>query len=410
MSGETPGSEPNTRGDEATGTPAPADEAATNDAGAEVAPGAAAPEPGDDPGVPGEDPGDPGDEPPAGPSRRQRFGFVRRHKAISVLLALVLVLVAALGGWLFYLNQQLGNVTRFNAGLDAPGSPARVQSDALNILLVGVDNEQGGDIRTAVRQPWVPGVFRTDTMMILHIDADRQHAQLISIPRDSWVEIKGYGRAKINAAFSFGGPPLLVDTIQKFTGVHLDHVVITGFDGFAGIATAVGGVDVYVPQTVTDTNRDITWTKGTHHLSGEQALFYVRQRYGLPNGDFDRIARQQNFLRATLDKVASTGTLLNPVKITDLVGNLVDYVALDDAFTPSEMRDLTLGLRSLRPSDMQFATIPVVGYGTSSDGQSYVKVDPPTVRKLFSAVTHDDFAAYVAQHPTSELPDKNAVH
>lgn len=336
------------------------------------------------------------------PSRTHRRGAsLRRHKALGVLAAVAVALALALGGWVVYLDRQLAEVPRFDAGLDSHDSPPAVTgaaADAVNILLVGVDNP-GGDVTEALDDggTWTPGEFRTDTIMLLHLSADRESAQLISIPRDSWVPIEGHGRAKINAAFSYGGPDLLVDTVEELTAIRLDHVVVVGLTGFKGITETVGGVDIELPGG------------GTQHLEGESALAYVRERKSLDDGDLGRIVRQQNFLRAVLAKTVSRGTLTNPAKVTSLVAQLSEFLAVDEALSGGEMRELALGARGLRPRDITFATIPTEGYGTSADGQSYVVVDAEEVRALFDAVARDRFDQWYSDNPIDELPPPGEV-
>ena len=120
--------------------------------------------------------------------------------------------------------------------------------------------------------------------MILHIDADREGASLISIPRDSWVNVPGYGHNKINAAFSLAGPSLAVETVEDLTGVRIDHLAVVDWEGFRSLIDTVGGVTVTVPRTVEDPHNDVVWTKGRHPLNGAAGADLLRQRYGLPDG------------------------------------------------------------------------------------------------------------------------------
>ena len=112
------------------------------------------------------------------------------------------------------------------------------------------------------------------------------------------------------------------------------------FEGFKGLTEVVDGVDVGVPETVHDSKRDKTWTAGEHHIEGEEALAYVRQRYGLVRGDFDRVQRQQNFLRALMDKLAETSVLTDPLRVTRLAGQLSKLLAVDDSLDNGELRNL----------------------------------------------------------------------
>ena len=130
---------------------------------------------------------------------------------------------------------------------------------------------------------------------------------------DGYPYTNGYG--KINAAFAYGGPSLARQTVEQLTGIHIDHLAIIDWAGFKDLTTALGGIRVYIPETFYDDSQRITWEKGWHDFEGQEALAYVRTRHGLENGDFDRIERQQNFLRATMGKLLSGGTTRNPIKL-----------------------------------------------------------------------------------------------
>lgn len=344
-----------------------------------------------------------------GPWRKLKH-FVRRHKALSVIVLVAVLLLAIILGWLWWLNTKLGDIDRFP--FDVGGDrPAKV-GDAENILLIGVDDPagQGGLFEDLASGTWEPGKFRSDAIMVLHISGDRRSAQLVSIPRDSFVDVPDAGRTKINAAFSYGGPAELAQVVESLSDVYIDHAVVIDFQHLGDMTTALGGVDVVVPETVTDPQSGITWEKGPVHLEGDRAVRYVRQRYALPRGDFDRIQRQQNVLRAMLDKVASAGTLANPVRITNLVTELATFVAVDEGFTPSEMRSLAISSRGIRPSTMRFVTVPVTGTPTI-DGASVVTLDLEKTSELFDAVEKDRFEDWYQDNSESidELPPAGQV-
>jgi LCP family protein required for cell wall assembly len=207
-------------------------------------------------------------------------------------LGLVLALVAGGGLW-FLSDRYVGNIDRVAdvfSDLDddtrpAPATPAEERGeDPVTFLLVGSDTQS---------KPG-PGELpdgRSDAIMLARFSADRQHAQLISIPRDSWVDIPGHGRNKINASYAFGGPSLLIQTVEQLTRMRIDHYVAIDFYGLIQVTDDLGGVDVVVAETTT--NGRFTFPSGVNHLSGEQARWYVGQRHGLPGGDFDRVRRQQ---------------------------------------------------------------------------------------------------------------------
>lgn len=352
-------------------------------------------------------------EPGARRRRRTRGGFWRRHKALTVLLGGVAVLAVVVVSWVAYLNHQIAEIPRFDAGLERPDRPPKAPGEGVTILLAGVDNDEAaGSLRQAVAKgpdAWDAGVFRSDTLMVLHLDSDRRDAQLVSIPRDTYVPIPanrvtGATRSKINAAFSWGGPKLVTRTVEDWTGIRIDHVMLIDLQGFADLSTALGGVDVTVPATVTDGYRGKTWEAGTHHIEGDEALLYVRQRAGLPGGDFDRIQRQQNFLRAVLAKTARAGTLANPLTVTRLVSDLAGYVAVDSGLGNGELRELAVSSRKLRVDNLRFATIPVTGTATVDGAGSVVQADRAAVQEMFQAMVEDDFEGYLAHHDVTELP------
>jgi LCP family protein required for cell wall assembly len=272
--------------------------------------------------------------------------------------------------------------------------PAKTVSGALNILLVGSDSRDP-DTNDGSANAW-----RADTLMIMHIPADHKTAQLISIPRDLWVVIPrsdsaacGDGsRAKINASFAFGGLPRAVHTVECLTGVHVDNVAAIDFGGFKDVVNALGGVDLYVDQSITSIHKPYRkFTKGTMHMNGDQALDWVRQRKQFARGDFARIQHQQQFLKAILAKAASTGTLSNPSKLNNFLKAFTAAVTVDNGFS---LTDTALQFRSLRSDDLTFITSPNDGSQTI-DGQSVVVSDKAKALALFQAVKDDKMTEWL---------------
>lgn len=350
----------------------------------------------------------------------KRRGFFRRHLALTSLFVILLVLVGGAGGFVLYLNHELGNIkhiagTGIKPRLYPNGDQIPDTGHPLNILVLGSDD--GNNVQTVADDladgTWTRGAHRSDTIILVHLPADRKSAQIISIPRDSWVKVPTFpgdvdGYAKINAAFSWGGPALAVRTIQDFTGLHIDHLAMIDWNGFKGLTDALGGVRVYVPQTFTDDSQNVTWQQGWQTLNGERALQYVRTRHGLANGDFGRIQRQQNFLRTIMNTLLSTSTFANPIKLARVVGTISSFVQVDDGWSTGDIRTLAVQSRNLRGSNVQFTTAPFGSYDTVA-GQSIVRLDPTKSRNLFNQFDHGNIGPYLSANPGSSLPGTQSV-
>jgi LCP family protein required for cell wall assembly len=343
---------------------------------------------------------------------RASSGWVRRHKAVTGLVVCTLLLFGfAAGAWL-WVDNRLGDIPRVDLGLpndEGTDGDQGAPGEALNILMLGTDGRDQTALERMVESGWEPGAMRSDTIMVLHVSADRDEASLVSIPRDTWTDVPGYGLNKINAAFSYGGPKLALETVQDFTGIGIDHVAIVDWEGFKDITTAIGGVDVRVPENVTDSSGKITWQRGTTHLEGQEALAYVRERKSLANGDFDRVARQQNFLRAVMSKLMSTGSVTNPVRLVKTMNATVPNLTVDSSLDNGRVRDLAFSMRDLRTGDITFATVPLDSYATRGGGQSVVLVDQTLVRGMFQAVDDDRLKQFMRNQGLAGLPAPGSV-
>ncbi|TDB98677.1 LCP family protein [Actinomadura sp. 7K534] len=330
-----------------------------------------------------------------GPAGRKRR-WPRVLIAVGVFAALV---VAGLGGLAWQRQSAYnGNIDRIEGVMPEKGSarPGPNVEGTENWLLVGSDSREQ-NTTGAGGQGWKPGQQRTDTIMLLHLPADRKKAYVVSFPRDAWVEVPGYGNQKINAAFSYGGPTLLIETVENLTGIRIDHYGAIDFEGFKSMTDALGGVTVNIKETVYDPARKKQWAAGEQKLDGEDALLFVRQRYNLPNGDFDRIKRQQQFLRALAKQAADRGTLTNPLKLDRFLNALTKSISVDEGVSAGDLRSLALSMRSVRASDVMFMTTPHKGTGSRAR-QSVVFLDPAKSKQLFNAVKTAHMAEYVSQH------------
>jgi len=315
----------------------------------------------------------------------------------------VLMLVAGIGAFAGYqwIKGVDDDLRRTDPFADIAGRPQKLADGTVNILLLGTDS----------RDPDAPidqaGKWRTDTIVLMHIPASHDKAYLISFPRDLWVHVPaskdgqfGNTMAKINAAYAWGGAPLMVQTVEEYTGVRMDHVVLIDFGGFVKVTDAVGGVDMNVERTITSIHKPHRkFTKGMNHFDGAEALDYIRQRKQFPNGDFTRMKNQQLFLKALLDKAVSVGTVTNIGALKDFVTSVADAIVVDQSFS---LIDLGWQFRSLRSENLVFMISPHNGTGTV-DGQSVVLSDREKALGLYDAVAKDTVGAWYAQaNPSSE--------
>jgi LCP family protein required for cell wall assembly len=248
-------------------------------------------------------------------------------------------------------------------------------------------------IPAAERPPRAAGPAGNDVTFI----AGGRGAYVVSIPRDSWVPIPGNGDGKVNWAYYFGGPTLAVRTVEKLTGVRVDHVAIIDWEGFRHVTNALGGVTVHIPATSYDPANRITWTAGTHHLDGAQALLYVRDRYGLTSGDFDRERRQQYFLRAVFTQLRHEGKPTNPLQTSSVLRALSQAVSVDSTLSNGQITSLALSLRRMNLSSVVFATVPNAGT-VSVGSQSVVLLNKRIDPGFWHAFEYDNLPAYMRGH------------
>jgi LCP family protein required for cell wall assembly len=322
------------------------------------------------------DDGDDGIGPGRPPRRPRRIG-----KIIVIALAafLVLLLVAGVGGY-FWVNGRISGIQVFT---DYAGRPAATPGQ--DWLLVGSDSRVG--LSKAQRKKLATGSAvgkRTDTMMLLHIPDGSGRPTLVSLPRDSLVPIDGHGSDKLNAAFAIGDAPLLTKTVEKATGIRIDHYMEIGFGGFVGIVDAIGGVNICVKQNIKDRKAGINLKKGCQDMNGGTALGYVRTRATGAIPDFERTQRQRQFFSSVVKKAASPGILLNPFRSIPLATAATDSVAVDDGTSAFNL--LSLGLAM---SGDPVATAVPAGSFPTINGVNYVKWDTQKATRMFAALAQD---------------------
>jgi len=234
---------------------------------------------------------------------------------------LLVLLLAWPAGLLIWAN---GKIHHTEALSGAPGTPGTTY------LLAGSDSRADGAVADATAGQ------RSDTIMVLHVPRSGP-AALVSLPRDTLVDIPGYGPEKLNASYSIGGPPLLVKTVEDLTGLTVDHYVEIGMGGVQNVVDAVGGVELCLDYNVDDEFSGLKWTAGCHMADGPTALAFARMRYSDPNGDLGRAQRQRQVIGAVMKEVATPATLVNPI----------DHVQLVEAGTGALVTDTDTGIIDL---------------------------------------------------------------
>lgn len=335
----------------------------------------------------------------------------RRHAARQslrptrrTLIALAIGVVALFGlttAFVLMMTEQLGDkvprVPDAFRGLNGAARPPA--AGGVTFLLVGTDTRSEVPTTGSTATGTASG-DRSDVLMIARLAEDGNTAAVVSIPRDSWVNIPGHGMNKINAAYAFGGPSLLISTVENLTALHIDHFGVVDFAGFRSVVDSVGGIDVGISAATS--NAGVDFRQGVNHLDGAAALAYVRQRYGLANGDLDRAQRQQNALRALLTKVASTGTLDDPVGLYRLLDSAGEFVSVDDTLSNGGLRSITQKLRNVPSQSVSFLRAPVATLGREGP-QSVVYLDPSQASELWASMQRGTTAAYVEQHANDAL-------
>ncbi|HEY6480467.1 MAG TPA: LCP family protein [Streptosporangiaceae bacterium] len=318
----------------------------------------------------------------------------RRQRAILTVAAVVsaLVLVTSGGAWAVT-TYVTGHLNRLSVGTS--GTP---ESGPLNILVAGVD-ERSGLTPLQERQLHVGHDVSTnsDTLMLVHVPADHSYLEVVSLPRDSWVNIPGHGMNKINAAFGLGGPKLMVQTVAAATGLTINDYVEVNFLGFVKVIDALGGVNICLPFAVNDAYSGLDLSAGIHHVNGITALEFARDRHSFAASDLARIDDQQQLMSTVLSQAASTGTLSNPFKLRQVISSLTSAIQVDQGFN---LVSLASQLSGIRPQNVAFTTVPLgnLNYQTPT-GESAVLWDSAAASQLFGQIRADQRPAAVAAPP-----------
>ena len=343
------------------------------------------------------------------------FGWVAhgRRRWIAALLALALVAVAVVA--VVNLNRA-GTEVQPAAPLSQSASPSETPSEtpppapapppppppipelpaaAMNVLVIGSDSR--GNARDEAAHTAATGEsqdHRSDTLMVVHVPADRRALYVVSINRDLWVEIPGYGGAKVNAALELGGIDLTARTVEHLLGIQFSHTLMLDFNGFRALVDGLGGIDVNVTlpfQSTHDTQR--VFAAGVNHLDGQGALEFSRERYAFIDGDFQRVRNQQTMLRAILARLTAGGALNDVTAVRSLVDFAACCLTVDKGFDPVQAAILAYSLRNLDPNAIGTMTLPTAGAGFIA-GQSVLLPDYGSINAVGAALREGRIAEF----------------
>ena len=296
-------------------------------------------------------------------------------------LVLVLLVVGSVGAG-FWIETKLHRIAALPDYADRPA-----EGKGTTWLLVGSDSRQGlsPEQQNELATGGDLGTGRTDTIMLVHVPAfgSSTPTTMVSIPRDSYVEIPDYGSDKINSAFVYGGAPLLAQTVEQATGIRIDHYAEIGFDGFAHLVDAVGGVTVCPAEPISDPLAGIDLPAGCQKLDGRNALGYVRSR-ATARADLDRMVNQRQFMSELLHRAASPAVVLNPLRWYPMAHAAADSLTIDSGAHVWDLARLAWALHG----DITTTTVPI-GEFTGSDSGSVVVWNTDVANQLFSALKSD---------------------
>jgi LCP family protein required for cell wall assembly len=331
-------------------------------------------------------------------ARRHRRGIV----ATGAMSAVVLLFSG--GGWVFQ-DYVLSSVERVNAFDGLKNRPDSGPEGSMNILLAGVDRREGLSTQQ-INQLHLGkvGGQRSDTMMLVHISSKHDKITVVSLPRDSLVTIPGHRsngsegakganvgerQGKLNWAYMYGGAPLTVQTVERATGVHVDHYIEVNFLGFLKVVNALGGVTVCTEQPINDPKSGLRLPAGKSNVDGPAALAYSRARYTLTGGsDLGRIDRQQQFMSAVVHKALS-----EPAKFPAFLNASLDAIRADKGLSKSTLTALAMQMKGMSTDSIAFATVPLANsnYMVPIGGQqqSTVLWDQKSGDRLFQEIEDD---------------------
>lgn len=266
-----------------------------------------------------------------------------------------------------------------------------VNTASTDILLLGSDQRSGAEAQV------VTGA-RADTIMVLHIPEDGSAAYLISVMRDTWVNIPGYGSHKVNAGLNYGGVDLQVATIEQLLGIQMDHVAEIDFQGFKALVDTLGGVTVDVPFAFNATPAGYSFAAGPQTMTGGEALVFVRERYVFSDGDYQRVRNQRAFLRGVYNELKADGALSSASKLLQVIESVSPYMSVDQGLSPSAIVGIAQPVLANGNTQLVSMTLPNAGTGWSWDGQSIVVLDAAATSALSNALKTETMPSYIATY------------
>jgi LCP family protein required for cell wall assembly len=302
---------------------------------------------------------------------------VRVGRVVGIVLAVLILLVVGVFAYAEF------SLNRTDALQDYPGRPAA--GSGTNWLMVGSDSRDG--LSDEQKQQLATGSdsgSRTDTILLLHVPSSGKPT-LVSLLRDSYVDIPGHGKNKLNAAFAFGGAPLLQQTVEGATGLRVDHYMEIGFAGFADVVDDIGGVNMCIDQPMVDPKAGLNLQPGCQDLTGAQALGYVRTR-ATPRADLDRVVHQRQFLSAVVAKVTSPGVMFNPFRLFPLMSSAPKALTVNNGDHIWNLASLAFSLAS---KDLTTTTVPIASTPTIAGAGSVVLWNKDKATRLFEALRTD---------------------
>ena len=343
-----------------------------------------------------------------------------RQRIIALLSAVVVLISTAIWGGFGAATSQIKRVDVFKDRTERPKVVART---AVTYLIVGSDTREGltrAEIKALkVGSTKVAAGKRSDTMLLVHISKSRDHATIVSIPRDTfvrvpeWIDSKGKvhppSYSKINATFGRGDAPLLVQTLESMTDLRIDHYIEVSFLGFKEMVDALGGVEICTKRKINDPKSHLVLPAGTHRLDGITALKYVRTRYFDGLGDLGRMQRQQQFIAAMIREASSAGVLLNPVKLIKFISAALGSVTTDPGLKQDDLITLAEQLRGISTKKVRTLTVPLSNENYWAKGVTASVLWDKELAPLLWEKLRNDQEVFIEPAPKPTTTDKDAT-